>query len=119
VGGPMSTNSRAYTNAYQKRHYAANKAKYIAKADRWKKRKRGWLAGLKEGKPCVDCEIIYPAYVLDWDHARGEKRFLISRAIAAGKSYEDIQSELVKCDLVCANCHRVRTHNRRTSLKVE
>jgi hypothetical protein len=29
-----------------------------------------------------------------------------------GMSYQKLEIELEKCDLVCANCHRVRTQKR-------
>lgn len=64
--------------------------------------------------PCTDCGVQYPHYVMEFDHARGEKRFKISRNTMTRK---DFREELDKCDLVCANCHKIRTHKRRTHVK--
>lgn len=62
-------------------------------------------------RPCADCGKSYPAYVMDFDHVRGEKRFMLSRAANwAGGGLELVEEEIAKCDVVCANCHRVRTH---------
>jgi hypothetical protein len=58
--------------------------------------------------PCVDCgetDIL----VLDFDHVRGEKLFNISSAAASGRPLADIQAEIEKCDVRCANDHRRRT----------
>jgi hypothetical protein len=61
--------------------------------------------------PCVDCGVQYPYYVMDFDHVRGEKRFALSQHQARGLKL--IDEEIAKCDLVCANCHRIRTHGGR------
>lgn len=59
---------------------------------------------------CTDCKRKYPPYVMQFDHVRGEKRFDIgSRANHLGRLIE----EIAKCDVVCANCHSIRTHTRR------
>ena len=60
--------------------------------------------------PCMDCGESYPHYVMDLDHVRGEKRFMLSQAYS--QSTEDVLNELAKCDVVCSNCHRIRTFNR-------
>lgn len=65
----------------------------------------------KERRPCVDCAGRFPAEVMDFDHVRGVKLFELSEA--AGRSLEIIAREIAKCDLVCANCHRLRTASRR------
>ena len=62
-----------------------------------------------KNKPCLDCGGIFPPYVMDFDHARGIKRFDISQAIGSGKSDAKILKEIKKCDVVCSNCHRIRS----------
>lgn len=32
-------------------------------------------------------------------------------------SLESIKTEIEKCEVVCSNCHRKRTHERRNSLR--
>lgn len=69
----------------------------------------------KDNKPCMDCGVVYPFYVLHFDH-RGDdpKVFMLSQAASITKA----KKELAKCDLVCANCHAARTHFRHlTSFK--
>lgn len=56
---------------------------------------------------CVDCGEIDPI-VLEFDHVDpATKLFNIGESY--GKSKEVILSEIMKCDIVCANCHRKRT----------
>lgn len=62
--------------------------------------------------PCVDCGVQYPPYVMDLDHVRGEKLFVLSKGY--NHSVEAQLAEIEKCDVVCTNCHRERTHVRRT-----
>lgn len=97
---------------YRKKHYVKNKKKYQESASRSRVRKRDYIHRLKSSKPCMDCGVIYPYYVMDFDHVRGTKVERINvLSQSAGK--ENLEAELAKCDLVCANCHRERTHQRR------
>lgn len=67
-----------------------------------------------KAKPCTDCGVAYPPHVMDFDHLDGsEKRFNVADAVSHGYSDETIRDELAKCELVCANCHRERTHRRK------
>ena len=61
-------------------------------------------------KPCTDCGVSYPPYVMDFDHVWGEKVAAISQMITW--AWEDVQTEMAKCEVVCSNCHRQRTHER-------
>jgi hypothetical protein len=65
-----------------------------------------------KAKPCADCGVQYPPYVMDLDHVRGEKLFVLSKGY--NHSPEAQLAEIEKCDVVCTNCHRERTHVRRT-----
>ena len=38
------------------------------------------------------------------------KLFNIGNAV--GKSFQEVLTEAEKCDIVCANCHRIRTHRK-------
>lgn len=59
--------------------------------------------------PCVDCgedDII----VLEFDHVRGgEKKFSISSCTTDKMSLDKLKTEIAKCDVRCANCHRRKT----------
>ena len=63
---------------------------------------------------CADCGVSYPPYVLDFDHLK-DKSFGISRALQLGLELDKIKQEVKKCEIVCANCHRIRTYNRSIS----
>lgn len=68
---------------------------------------------LIKSAPCSDCGQTFPTVCMDFDHIRGEKLGNIATMINNCTSRESIFEEIAKCELVCANCHRLRTHQRR------
>jgi hypothetical protein len=72
-----------------------------------------FINNMKDDKPCADCNLPHSYWRLDFDHRNGEKKlFEISKLKAGLYSKKKILEEIAKCDLVCANCHRLRTWNR-------
>lgn len=67
-----------------------------------------YVYGLKDA-PCMDCGNKFPPYVMDYDHVRGTRTIEVSAAVARGWSVKRVLEEIAKCDLVCTNCHRIRT----------
>ena len=61
--------------------------------------------------PCVDCGQANPI-VLDFDH-QGKKREDISSMIWSQTSWKAIEKEIARCDVRCANCHRIKTARER------
>ena len=66
--------------------------------------------------PCADCRGMFPPYVLDFDHVRGRKVGNIAR-LKMQTTRSVLLAEIAKCDVVCANCHRIRTYERWQSKK--
>lgn len=67
--------------------------------------------------PCVDCGETN-ILTLDFDHVRGNKSHNISSMAATlGFSWEKIKLEVEKCEVRCANCHRIKTHKQSNSFK--
>ncbi len=75
-----------------------------------------YLRDLKTKTPCVDCGINYPYYVMDFDHVRGQKHANVMELVST-LSKKKIDEEIAKCEIVCSNCHRIRTHIRRIAKK--
>jgi len=98
--------------AYRK-HYRENKQWYFEKAKKQRDDKRKWIQDMKEASPCKDCNTYYPYYVMDYDH-KENKRERISVMVQRGLSKETILKEIEKCDLLCSNCHRIRTQKRKS-----
>jgi hypothetical protein len=92
-------------------HYKRTKAQYLKRNIASFARRRQIVIEAKQ-KPCADCGIQYPYYVMDFDHREGEtKKFSLYKI--HGATTKHILEEIAKCDVVCANCHRQRTHQRR------
>jgi hypothetical protein len=68
--------------------------------------------------PCTDCEIEYPPYVMDFDHVRPGKTKNVTKMIGRN-SKELIAAEIALCEVVCSNCHRERTYQRRLTAKAQ
>lgn len=66
--------------------------------------------------PCMDCNVQYPPYVMDFDHVKDEKVMAVARMISDGLALKTILAEIAKCEVVCSNCHRSRTHKRKYEL---
>lgn len=66
----------------------------------------------------MDCQKVYPWYVMDFDHVRGQKKFNLSQAAAKCYAIPTIEAEIAKCEIVCSNCHRERTYSRMRDTKV-
>ena len=75
--------------------------------------RKKWLNEIKN-KPCVDCGKMYAPWIMDFDHKDGEVKIgsISNLAIHNTSNFKKIEAEIEKCDLVCANCHRQRTHER-------
>ncbi len=131
-----------------KRWTRNNGQKWCPKCERWKPRteehfyraKNGWqgycqpctrphpqyrgksaerLKALKDGQRCMDCGHPFRYFQLDYDHRPGEqKRAPVARLASQNCSWETIEAEIAKCDLICANCHRMRTWLRATGAAV-
>jgi hypothetical protein len=96
-----------------------NKARYyadpVARAKAVKKnilkarqRNRQFVYAFLETHPCVDCgEARWQ--VLEFDHVRGTKEYGISKMILHGMTLRRIKKEMDKCEVRCANCHRMKT----------
>lgn len=73
-----------------------------------------YIDRIKRESGCADCGL-HPEVlaVLEFDHRPGEvKKFYISKMMTSG-TWEAFKTEVAKCDVVCANCHRVRTITRK------
>jgi len=101
------------TRAYKKRYYNANKQKYLhgATVSNHKRRYaiRKELLDYLLLHPCIDCGEADPI-VLEFDHRDPfEKVWNISKMVSNMKPMDLIYSEVQKCDVRCANCHRRKT----------
>ena len=100
-------------NVLTKAHYKANKDKYVASHRSYTKVHTNemniMVSELKEQSPCTDCGGYFHPQIMEYDHTSDNKHASVARLVSGGYSKEAILKEIAKCELVCANCHRMRT----------
>ena len=99
-----------------RRHYLKNKEEIKARSFKRNKvqrvRNREFVMSIKEISECIDCGENNPL-VLDFDHVKGEKIMAISNMSNKAYGIDTISKEMDKCEVRCANCHRIITKKRR------
>jgi hypothetical protein len=70
------------------------------------------LRKYKENSGCYDCGNFFPHYVLEFDHKPGYKKVDNVYRVLKRYGIDACWIEISKCDVVCANCHKIRTHDR-------
>jgi hypothetical protein len=113
VKGALHAHCKDCSRAAVREHYARNKTYYTNKARSRnravKEELRRRLLSYFSTHPCVDCGEHDPV-VLDFDHDEIEDKFAsISDMLKHRRSWSSIHSEITKCSVRCANCHRRRT----------
>ena len=76
--------------------------------DRRYRQKRKDIISAAKSVPCADCGVQYPTCVMDFDHIKGNKLFNVGAKTTG--SIKVLLAEIAKCEVVCANCHRLRTY---------
>lgn len=104
--------------AAKRAYYERNKKKVLQVSKDRRSYVRRYIQEFKEGKSCMDCGIDYPYWILQFDHRPGEIKLGNVTNLVYFKSLEAVKEEIAKCDLVCANCHADRTHDRITKNKL-
>ena len=86
---------------------------------RARKRRTNWrLAGMiKIASGCIDCGYAAHAEALQFDHTSDDKKGNVSDLIRSDYSWTTIMTEINKCEVRCANCHAVKTSQRKRVLE--
>lgn len=96
-----------------KLHTMCNGCLYLKYTKPYVDKKTAVVQQYKLGHGCTDCGYNKHPAALEFDHLPGtEKKFNIMEQIG-GRSMDAIMKEIAKCEVVCANCHAIRTTERR------
>jgi len=72
-----------------------------------------------KNRPCAGCRGTFPPYVMHFDPRPGQpKRFCVTYAYRQNRTVATTSAEAQKCDVVCANCHAIRTFTRNQHRRV-
>jgi hypothetical protein len=80
-------------------------------AKRYKEHRQGIVDVIKLSSGCVDCGYNGHPEALDFDHVEDNKSAQVADLVSC--TFDRLFAEIEKCDVVCANCHRIRTELRR------
>jgi hypothetical protein len=92
----------------QQRWYRKNREYSRVRKDRRRRELTYWLYEYKRDNcECERCGETHPG-CLEFHHVNPEqKQFGISKMVNRGHSIENIEGEIDRCVLLCANCHRM------------
>lgn len=112
VTGSRNSICRACHAEQRRSHYVRNKAVYIRREmARMKLKRQRNVTGVREyfrSHPCIDCGET-DHVVLEFDHRDPASKIMNIGAMVGHRSWAAILTEIQKCDVRCANCHRRRT----------
>jgi hypothetical protein len=112
--GKRSGQCKSCMSELIKSHYEKNKKSYLENNTKRRLLVTSEIIKLKEASPCMDCKRHYPYYVMDFDHRDPSTKIDGIARLIRSDSLQAVLREVTKCDLVCANCHRVRTYTRQS-----
>jgi hypothetical protein len=69
------------------------------------------LDAIKLERGCVDCGFNGHPVALEFDHLPGSGK-VANISHMRGGSWAAVEAEIAKCEVVCSNCHRIRTTER-------
>lgn len=71
-----------------------------------------YMRAYKLERGCMDCGYSEHGVALDFDHRPDEEKLFPPSSMRVLGTWQQMLDEIAKCDVVCANCHRVRTFSR-------
>lgn len=102
---------------YHRQHYYDNKQDYFEKNKQRRVALYEEFLRHMEGKSCLDCGNT-DVRVLEFDHRIAASKIANVSRLNNTASWKTLESEMNKCDIVCCNCHRIRTLTRINSRKL-
>lgn len=106
---------KEYRKTYYTEHYAKYHKEYLLRAkirrttlrDQFRHNMLKYLSN-EQCAVCGEADI----RTLEFDHIDPSKKsFSISQAVKLGYSWESVLDEILKCRILCANCHKKHTAN--------
>jgi hypothetical protein len=96
--------------AGSKRSYYERNSDLVKQKSKEKKESMKRFVDAVKSFPCQDCESFWPVCAMQLDHREPSQKVKQVSTIINFGSWSKTVEEIMKCDLVCANCHAIRTH---------
>lgn len=103
----------------QRNYYENNKSLYVKSMQDTRVRRHQYVQDLKESSPCLDCGQFYHYCVMQYDHRDSSEKIDSVSRLLNRVTMDAVRKEIDKCDLVCANCHAIRSFERKTGKSVQ
>lgn len=107
---------RRYYNEYHKGWYQRHRETLLERAAVYRGQKRAELGRIMQAAkdaPCMDCGNWFDPACMEFDHRDPATKVANVSKMRNGRyPVQALLDEIAKCDLVCANCHRIRTKYR-------
>lgn len=104
---------RAYNREYQKKWRKENKHKHNHYVNRNKREYWQRYHDYKATLQCSKCGFSHPA-ALDFHHRDPAlKEDSILQMVQNNRAWSAVLAEIAKCDVLCANCHRIHHYDER------
>lgn len=98
---------RIRTPEYRQAEYQRRSERAKAYVNRRRKATRKLLDAIKN-VPCMDCGGTFHPAAMQFDH-RDPSTKVANVGQMTNHSLQKVMEEVAKCDIVCANCHAIRT----------
>lgn len=110
---PPRLKCKSCNREYQKKWFSSNlevqRERSLRNGKRATERNSAFILDYLLCHPCSDCGE-QDIRVLEFDHV--EEKLKSVSIMRRGYSLESVMEEIAKCEVVCANCHRIRTSER-------
>jgi hypothetical protein len=63
--------------------------------------------------PCARCSHVFPSVCMDFDHLPEHEKLINIGSPKNWTSVQRIRTEIAKCQVLCSNCHRIVTYERK------
>ena len=98
---------------YDRTYHARTAETRRAQVRHRRKRLVGMNRELKASRTRADCGGRFHPAAMEWDHLPGTEKLADVATLARTGKTRQFYREIAKCELVCANCHAVRSYERR------
>lgn len=120
--GTRASKCNSCHRIYLKEHYKKNKHKYIKTAaaftNKVYERNKQYIYEYLKDHPCTVCGES-DVLVLEFDHRDPNTKKEDISTLIRSYSLKSLNLEIDKCDVLCANCHRRKTHKERNTFKYQ
>jgi hypothetical protein len=99
--------------AYDREYHAATRPTRLEQKRAQHARTMEWFRALKADRPCSDCGGVFHPAAMQWDHIPGTEKVADVAQLVTRHNRSAVLAEIAKCELVCANCHALRSFQRR------